>query len=195
MSMTNSEAMKQIHFDKLAELYSEMDNLYCSVTEKYDFQCCGCKENCCYTRFFHHTLIEFNYLMHAFATLTRETKDTIITKALNLEEKVKSLPENKTVRIMCPLNHKGKCLLYHARPMICRLHGIPHELTNPKTGKRIHPGCDQFDNECGAKEYITFDRTTLYVKLANLEKEVRQHEKLTGNPKRTIAQMLITQAT
>jgi Fe-S-cluster containining protein len=93
------------------------------------------------------------------------------------------------------LNHNGWCLVYTHRPMICRLHGIPHELYRPDGEILKSPGCDAFFDQCrqrGKNDYIPFDRTPFYRQMAMLEKELRletgYHEKI----KLTIAQMLGT---
>jgi Fe-S-cluster containining protein len=96
---------------------------------------------------------------------------------------------------MCPLNRDGQCVAYPYRPMICRLHGIPHELHRPG-GKIIkNPGCDSFFDQCrdrGTTEYIRFDRTPFYQQMAMLEKELRQETGYAEKIKLTIAQMLVT---
>jgi hypothetical protein len=79
--------------------------------------------------------------------------------------------------------------------MICRLHGIPHELHGP--GGRVirNPGCDEFFDQCresGRTDYIQFDRTPFYRQMAMLEKELRQKTGYVDKIKLTIAQMLVT---
>lgn len=36
----------------------------------------------------------------------------------------------------CPLLHEGRCLIYHARPIICRTHGLPI-LIRQEAGTRV----------------------------------------------------------
>jgi len=194
MSDNNDPSESATHIPaltKLSALYSDMDILYNKTADEYGFNCAGCEENCCLTRFYHHTLVEYQALKQAFLQLSPNTQDRLIKKAEAVEEMADRIPEGEPVRIMCPLNHDGKCILYHARPMICRLHGIPHELSSPAAGKKIHPGCSQFDLECGHGNYIPFDRTSIYMKLAALEKEARNKAHVTKHTKRTVSQMLI----
>jgi hypothetical protein len=75
--------------------------------------------------------------------------------------------------------------------MICRLHGIPHELQKPGQ-KVIHgPGCSTFDERCAHKRYFKFDRTPFYVAMAKLENEFKQAMGLDGRIRMTIAEMIL----
>ncbi|MBF0573595.1 MAG: hypothetical protein HQK69_07535 [Desulfamplus sp.] len=114
---------------------------------------------------------------------------------------------------MCPLNQDGKCILYKYRPMICRLHGIPHELVKPAsyllssntkpisdinstlisdTNTVLSPGCNDGSELFSAKGYIKFDRTPFYSEMAAIEKEylIATIGRAVRN-RQTIAQMLI----
>ena len=74
--------------------------------------------------------------------------------------------------------------------MICRLHGVPHELNMPGQGARRHPGCDYFMNQHKHEDYFRFDRTPMYMELANLEKEFRQKANITDKIKLMVAEMI-----
>jgi hypothetical protein len=81
--------------------------------------------------------------------------------------------------------------------MICRLHGIPHELPSSDGGTIVrNPGCDAFFDQCrdsGTTEYIRFDRTPHFTtQMAMLEKELRRKTGYAEKIKLTIAQMLVT---
>ena len=97
----------------------------------------------------------------------------------------------KTVRVMCPLNENSACLIYDYRPMICRLHGIPHELRKPGQKPVYGPGCDLFAERCGKSPYIPFDRTPFYQEMAGLEQVFRQALGRNDKIKMTIAKMLL----
>jgi Fe-S-cluster containining protein len=71
----------------------------------------GCAE-CC--RHFSIFPVEAAALSEALQRLTKEQADHILEKARN------STPESP-----CPLLEKRICLLYKARPVICRTHGLP----------------------------------------------------------------------
>ncbi|PID40306.1 MAG: hypothetical protein CR984_03885 [Proteobacteria bacterium] len=181
--------------EQLATCFAEMSQAYAAVAERYGFRCNGCEDNCCQTRFYHHTLLEYHYLSKGLRRLDNRIRKMIIEKAIRAIEKMEDADRrNESVRIMCPLNHKGRCLTYVYRPMICRLHGIPHELRRPDGGRVHNPGCDEFFNQCrqcGKTEYIPFDRTPYYRKMAFLEKELRRKTGHTAKLKLTIAQMVV----
>ena len=181
---------------QLGDLFSLMDQNYQEVASHYGFACEGCEDNCCMTRFHHHTFLEVFYLKKAFASLEPETRSEIAKRA---EEVVRLHAEaeknGETARVMCPLNVGGKCLVYEGRPMICRLHGIPSELNPPgrpaSAGPIITPGCDLFSRRCERMNYRKFDRTPFYMKLAALEREFKEWYGLEGKIKMTIAQILL----
>lgn len=93
---------------------------------------------------------------------------------------------------MCPLNFDGLCVLYPYRPMICRLHGIPHELQPPGQGKILNVGCRDFEKRNSTRMHVPFDRTPFYTKMAGLEKEFRQQAGTTQKIKMTVSQMIVS---
>jgi hypothetical protein len=92
---------------------------------------------------------------------------------------------------MCPLNDSGRCELYEYRPMICRLHGIPHVLRRPDGSKTAGPGCDTFERECGSRSDAVLERTPHYRALAALEQEFRRVMGVVKGPKLTVAEMIV----
>jgi Fe-S-cluster containining protein len=181
--------------NRLATLFGEMNQAYTVVAGQYGFHCNGCADNCCLTRFYHHTLLEYLYLVEGLRTLGPDVRHTLYEHALTVSARIEDADRRgEALRIMCPLNHKEKCLLYPYRPMICRLHGIPHELQLPGGDRIKNPGCDAFLNQChqrGQTEYIRFDRTLFYRQMAALEQELRKETGYTHKIKLTIAQMLV----
>jgi hypothetical protein len=75
--------------------------------------------------------------------------------------------------------------------MICRLHGVPHELRYPDGRVSYGVGCPVFSTHFDDKDYIPFDRTTFYRQLSSVEQEFRQSSGMTGKIKMTIAQMIV----
>jgi len=172
--------------ERLRQVYADMDAAYAQAASGYGFSCAGCTDNCCRTHFFHHTCIEYAYLLEGLQSLPAADRVQIRTRAETVCARTAAAD---SVRIMCPLNFAGLCRLYAYRPMICRLHGIPHELTGPDRRSVQAPGCDTFAQRCG-RPYRRFDRTPLYRRMAALESDFRRAAGLEGKFKATVARML-----
>ena len=174
--------------ERLQRVYAHMDAGYEAAAAGYGFVCTGCVESCCRTRFHHHTLIEYAGLREALVRLPAAVQ----ARVLHLAEEWQASPAGEgAAQPLCPLNFEGRCLLYADRPMICRLHGIPHELSRPGEAAQRSPGCSEFDRRCGGMAYRRFDRTPLYARLARLEAEFRQALGVRRRFKHTIAEMLL----
>jgi Fe-S-cluster containining protein len=178
---------------RLQDIFAAMDREYARAAEHYGFECDGCADSCCLTRFYHHTYLEYFYLRRHFEKLDPREKDEILVKAEEVCRDTAKADENDMpVRLMCPLNYDRLCSLYPFRPMICRMHGIPHELHKPGQNIINGPGCTTFDQRCGDKGYFKFDRTPYYVALAKLENELKQAVGIEGRIKMTIAEMILS---
>jgi hypothetical protein len=179
-------------FAALATLYAAMDRAWHQVARQYGFLCKGCKDNCCRSLFFHHTFVEKAYLIFGFHQLPSQTRHQVMDTAKAYCDQTFADPASKTsLKLLCPLNQEGQCILYPFRPMICRLHGLPHELAHPRLGRIKAPGCHAGDFD--AHPYIPFDRTRFYREMARVETAFRK-DKTTcqGKLKETVAQMLLT---
>ncbi|MGD1986504.1 MAG: hypothetical protein PVI49_13230 [Desulfobacterales bacterium] len=180
---------------QLKRINAVMDDAYDRAAQQYGFTCDGCRDNCCRTRFYHHTLIEYLYLKEGLMTLNADRQDRVKLRAITVMDTIEKARDNReAIRLMCPLNVDTRCILYPYRPMICRLHGIPHELKKPGRPSIRGPGCDTFDSRCGHKPYIPFDRTRIYRDMAKLEQDVRRSIGYTAKIKMSVAQMIITVA-
>ena len=178
-------------FDRMASIYGEMDRAYDEVAGRYGFSCTGCVDNCCLTRFYHHTAIEYAYLLRDFMDLPRDRRSETMERALAYSREMKRvLAVNGSFSRMCPLNENGLCLLYASRPMICRLHGIPHELAPPGRPKTYGAGCGAFEVQCGKGVYHPFDRTPFYAAMADLERRFKEAAGISRKVKMTVAEML-----
>lgn len=178
-------------FKKLETLYEKMDNTWDKIARGYSFCCNGCEDNCCTSLFYHHTHIEKAYLIHGFESMSAELKADISRKALNYCDQTFDHDQNiRSLKILCPLNARGRCVLYSYRPMICRLHGLPHELERPGYGIVRGRGCQEgrFDD----KAYIKFDRTPFYREMIQIEADFKNQMHKTDRIKETIAQMLVS---
>lgn len=178
--------------ERLKQIYAAMDRAYQQAADAYGFACDGCGDNCCRTRFYHHTMIEYIYLVEGLNTLTLKKQNEVKSRALTVvEETTRADESGAAVRLTCPLNFDELCILYSSRPMICRLHGIPHELHKPGQNPVYRPGCETFDRRCGHKGYFKFDRTPFYRQMAMLEQEVKQAMGFDGKIKMTVAEMIL----
>jgi len=179
-------------FIRLQKIYSIIDEQYRRTADYYGFNCRGCDDNCCMTLFFHHTYLEFFYLMEGLYALPTDIREALFERAKDENGKTAEMEKKSpTFRRMCPLNVGGLCILYDRRPLICRMHGIPHELRTPGRLTTFGPGCAAFSIQCGSKKIFRFDRTPFYVEMSNLEKELKQKFKISRKFKKTITQMLI----
>jgi Fe-S-cluster containining protein len=173
-------------------LFEQMDRAYDDVARPSGFVCNGCTDNCCMTRFFHHTLLEYLYLEEGLGKLVPEVLVEVKAQAESVVEQTAAIAEaDRPVRIMCPLNQAGRCILYAHRPMICRLHGIAHMLRRPDGQTQTGPGCDDFYAQCGPSPDHQLDRTPLYVAMAKLERQLREALGYNGKIKMTIAEMIL----
>lgn len=181
------------YLERLQEIFAAMDRAYQTVSDRYHFNCSGCDDSCCLTRFYHHTYLEYFYLRVGYRTLGRENSAEIQNRARRVCDELKTADETgEKVRRMCPINVDGLCSLYEYRPMICRLHGIPHELHKPGLNVVYGPGCNVFSRQCGQEKYDVFDRTPFYYKMTELENKLKQALRITAKTKMTVAEMVVT---
>ena len=178
--------------ERLAALYDEMDAAYGAVAQSYGFQCRGCEDNCCRTRFYHHTLLEAADLLKGYRELPECQQASIIERARAYCRALNaSTHHGQPLRHLCPLNSDTRCLLYRQRPMICRLHGIPHVMRHPTRGLITATGCHMFEASCGQADGHPLDRTPLYAAMAMLEKSLRQASGIENPVRLTIAEMIL----
>jgi Fe-S-cluster containining protein len=169
-----------------------MDAVYDAAAGQAGFVCRGCRDNCCLTRFYHHTLLEYLHLSSGLDGLPAGQRREIEARAAAAVRRTAEMDAaNETVRVMCPLNVSGRCILYAHRPMICRLHGVANVMRRPD-GKTISgPGCDDFYAQCGKDCTIRLNRTPLYIEMAQLERELREAVGNYRKIKMTIAEMIL----
>lgn len=178
-------ALRKPFLDRLETLFAVMDQKYRQVSGEYGFHCQGCKDTCCRTTFYHHTVLEYLYLREGFERLGKDQQAAILKQAQTVAQQPSS-------GHLCPLCRGGWCMLYAYRPMICRLHGIAHEVRRPDRVISYGPGCAAFEAAAEEKPYIVFDRTEFYWKLSRLEQEARAALGMTRRIKMTVSQMVTT---
>ncbi|MCP3901294.1 MAG: hypothetical protein GY707_16435 [Desulfobacteraceae bacterium] len=168
-----------------------MDKAFDKAALHYDFECNGCEDNCCKSFFYHHTFIEKDYLLNKANDFSHDKQIALKKSAELYLDVISSESIEKKNKPVCPLNSDSKCILYNQRPMICRLHGIPHHLNIP--GKQISesPGCDAGAPFFNSTNYFSFDRIPFYKEMAEIEKEYREKFVKAGKIKQTIAHMLL----
>ena len=180
------------YFDRIALTYQQMDTAYDAVARHYGFVCQGCEDNCCLTRFRHHTLMEYAYLQRGFAGLEIGLRREIRTRSDDYLQALQGAEAaDKKFRHWCPLNFDGRCRLYTFRPMICRLHGLPHHLRHPARGLIQGSGCHIFEQDCQGAAPRYLDRTALYQALAGLEQTARRGTGCKAPVGLTVAEMIL----
>lgn len=179
--------------DKLTKLYQQMDQAYSQTAWQLGLSCRSCIQNCCTSYFQHHTYLEWAYLWRGLQGCAQNKKELYLQKANAYLEKSGYLLQNGIKpQIMCPLNENGWCGLYPYRLMICRLHGVPNQVTMPNQEIRHFPGCSKSQQlSAGMQSMPALDRTRFYSALAALEKEftAQAHGSL-PRVKLTLAEML-----
>ncbi len=186
-SLNNPELI--LHLEKLEQLFVKMDAAYDSAAKQHGFVCNGCEENCCKTLFYHHTFLEFFYLVQGLQKLTVETRQALYKRAQKVVLAQRAASAVTVFRKMCPLNQNSRCQLYAHRPMICRLHGIPYRLGFGQAQKEGE-GCHDFYQQA-VKTDSVLDRTELYQELALLEKKLRAWINDSSKIRLTIAEMIV----
>lgn len=134
------------YFKKYEALVQQVDAAFDKVKEAYG-ECVTCKVGCsdCCHALFDLTLIEAIYIKNKFdAKFADENRQAIIDKANKADREVykikrkahkefeggrsenEILEEMAKIKVRCPLlDEEDKCALYEARPITCRLYGVP----------------------------------------------------------------------
>lgn len=178
-------ARQKPFLERLEALYARMDRRYSEIADRCGFHCRGCEDSCCRTTFHHHTLMEYLYLREGVISLEKDKRDEILLLS-------HTVSANPNAGLICPLNEDGRCLLYAHRPMICRLHGIAHELRRPDGTVQRGPGCAAFAAVSKERVPIALDRTEFYWELSKLEQEARMAMGFFQKVRMTVSQMMET---
>lgn len=197
-----SKAKKTAALKRLADLYKRMDAAYAAAATPIGLTCAGCADSCCETMFRHHTYVEWVGLWDGLAKLPAARLDEIKQAAENwIRRHQNPLLPGVRPRVPCPLSEESpddpsgglRCGLYDARPMVCRLHGVPNILIKPRGGQSAFPGCDRAQNLGKTCEPALLDRTPLLTELARLEMDMVGRERMAKMPRvdLTIAEMIL----
>lgn len=177
--MASNELLKE-----LRTLFKEMEERYDELAAEYGFSCTGCEQNCCLTGFKHYTLLEYELLREGLAKLTPEKHAEIRQRAED------ALLEGE--RAPCPLLEGSLCGLYEERLMICRMHGLPYAMKNPRGVEVRGDGCLRFRDQHAGPYDEHIDRTPLYQRFAALERRARDEAAMEERlPGRSIPEMIL----
>jgi Fe-S-cluster containining protein len=194
-SLNNNEKIRQVFISlrkSLVDIYAAMDHAYSVVADQLGFVCSGCEKNCCRSRFYHYTYLEYFYLLEGLNQL--EPALRLSVRQTSAKVRQEDLIQNNGIRNrpMCPLNLESRCGLYFYRPMICRLHGIPHKLQRPGQDPLYGPGCETFERDRCNQNEVRLDRTPYYRQMAELELKFKKEAGINQKLKMTIAEMVIS---
>lgn len=179
------------------ELFSSMDDAYADVAGSLGFRCNGCEDSCCGERFHHYTLSEYFFLGEGYRFLSGEVRRKVFSRAREVARiyEAEDLAGGVgDLRVMCPLNHGGLCLVYGHRPMICRLHGIPHVLRMEGRQEKSGAGCHVIQGRfpSGSDLPAVLDRSGFYRRMAEIEIDLRKAAGFAGHFRRTVADMIVS---
>lgn len=179
--------------EQLGVLYQAMDEAYRKTADHYGSSCKDCAGSCCRYHFFHYTVAEYLYLIRDLQGLSREEQNQIRLLAHRyVAESDRLASEGQQIDLMCPLNEDGLCSIYPFRPMICRLHGVPHFYRRPDMLLVQGDGCPRLIPENRKSNPPgKLDRTPFYKEMAVIEKKLRQEIGFTKRVKMTIADMIL----
>jgi Fe-S-cluster containining protein len=192
--MKQQQIQRRPLFEKLSQLYSQMEEAYNHTAAKIGLSCSRCPDNCCTSYFHHHTYIEWAYVWEGMRSRSEENQREFINRAESYVRQSQVLTaQGLKPNIMCPLNDQGLCQLYEYRLMICRLHGVPNRFVRPDGKEMNFPGCFRCQELCSHLEKVpVVDRTNLYRELACLEMAfLGQRVKTLARVNLTLADMLV----
>jgi Fe-S-cluster containining protein len=174
-------------FAQYEALVADVDTVFNRVADMHG-DCISCNSGCsdCCHALFDVSLIEALYINHKFLEQypfgevrsniveAANTADRLIYKrkrqlyrdSMNGVEPRELLEAMAKERIRCPLlNSEDKCTMYDARPITCRLYGIPTNIG----GKAHTCGLSKFE---AGKPYPTVSLDTIQDRLAKISVEL-----------------------
>ncbi len=178
--------------DFLEQIYREMDQAFDQIAAQLGFVCNGCEQNCCRSRFYHYTYLEYLYLYEGIRRLEPVQRESIRQKAASMCWAEQSEEDQVRNHRMCLLNANDRCGLYLYRPMICRLHGIPYQLRRLGQDILFSPGCEAFERQRHIQADALLDRTPYYRQIAELEQKFKKEAGLGQKLKMTISEMILS---
>lgn len=162
-------------------LVDEAEEAFHKVAEEYE-SCIKCDLHCsdCCHAVFGLFLIEAAYLREHFDQMTDHAMQEALARCERADKEVEKLQKTLEAfeddpqmqhytlakeRVHCPLlDDQDECILYHRRPITCRLYGIPTRIQ----GKARVCGKSGFKQ---GEKYPIFDLDAMYHKLYVLSRE------------------------
>lgn len=169
-------------------LVDKSERGFLDVQEKHG-ECVKCELHCsdCCNAVFGVFLVEALYIREHFEQVNESHKKEIIKRAVKADRDIEDLqrkletfkddPEMQSYtiareRVRCPmLDDRDECVLYHRRPITCRVYGIPTRIH----GKTRACGKAEFKN---GEIYPILDLDAIYRNLYILSKEILEEAKV-----------------
>ncbi len=157
---------------RLQDLHCSIDHAYKDIADSLGFTCKDCDGvKCCTVDLNLHTHVEMMLLRCGFQSLDSQTQKEVLARARAVVEAKRINPYGDDYRnAVCALNSRGLCILYEYRPMICRLAGIPHQITRPDGKIMLSGGCTRYKIRIEPDfPDVRLDRTAFYRQMATIE--------------------------
>lgn len=160
--------------ERLRELFAKVDAFFARASARHGARM-ACRTGCsdCCRRRFSVTSIEADALREAVAALPEADRSALAARTQAGDPGV------------CPaLDREGRCVVYAARPLICRTHGLPIRFAPP--GGRALPVVDACPKNFVGEDLPSIeassilDQTTLSTVLAALD---MAHADASGRPR------------
>lgn len=174
------------YFEKYMQLVQQVDAAFEKVKQEYP-ECVTCKEGCsdCCHALFDLTLVEALYINQRFdEMMSGPAREALLARADEADRAVhrlkrqaykdheggrseqEILEEMALQRVRCPcLDDQERCLIYDARPITCRIYGIPTVIG----GKAHTCGVSGFSP---GKTYPTLKLDAVYQRLYDISSEL-----------------------
>ncbi len=121
----------------LAELYERIERLTSPVYARYDWWPCeiNCSDSCCHRSAFLVSATEFVFITESMLEMTRDERRAIFARAHSELSRFHQRVGYGAWKDLCSLHNQheltcplfdqagGKCMIYEARPLVCRIYG------------------------------------------------------------------------
>ena len=172
-------------------LVDKAEAAFHTVKEKYG-DCVKCELHCsdCCNAVFGVFLVEALYIRKHFEHIKEVQKLQVLERAITADKAIQDLQDRLKIfendpgmqsytlareRIRCPLlDDNDECVLYHKRPITCRVYGIPTKIH----GKTHACGKATFKN---GETYPILDLDSVYREMYILSRDIMDEAKVESN--------------